>query len=89
MDADQVKTNKGTEYDRFRAAGLDVRPDGDAGLMHHKVLIVDRQIVVLGSYNFTASAEKSNDENILIIHSPQVAAEFLKEFRRVFAASQP
>ncbi len=89
MDAGQVKTNRGTEYDRFRTAGLDVRLDGELGLMHHKVLIIDRQVVVLGSYNFTASAEKTNDENVLIIHNPDVAMQFLQEFRRVYAAAQP
>jgi phosphatidylserine/phosphatidylglycerophosphate/cardiolipin synthase-like enzyme len=89
MDAEQMKTNKGTEYDPFRAAGLDVRLDGGSGLMHHKVLIIDREVVVLGSYNFTASAEKTNDENVLVIHSPEVAGQFLKEFRRVYAAAEP
>lgn len=89
MDADQMKSNRGTEYDRFRAAGLNVRLDGGAGLMHHKVLIIDRKIVVLGSYNFTASAEKTNDENALVIHSSQIAAQFLKEFSRVYQDAQP
>jgi phosphatidylserine/phosphatidylglycerophosphate/cardiolipin synthase-like enzyme len=89
MDADQIKTNTGTEYDAFRAAGLDVRLDQEPGLMHHKVMIIDQQIVVLGSYNFTASAEKSNDENVVVIHSPEIAARYLDEFRRVYAAAKP
>jgi phosphatidylserine/phosphatidylglycerophosphate/cardiolipin synthase-like enzyme len=89
MDDGQVKTNTGTEYDRFRIAGLDVRLDGEPGLMHHKVMIIDRQTVVVGSYNFTASAEETNDENLLVIHSPEIAAQFLQEFRRVYAAVKP
>ncbi len=89
MDADQMKTNRGTEYDRFRTAGLDVRLDSEHGLMHHKVMIIDGQVVVLGSYNFTASAENSNDENVLIIHDPDIAGEFMDEFQRVYAAAQP
>ncbi len=89
MDADQMKSNIGSEYDAFRAAGLDVRLDGNAGLMHHKVMIIDGQIVVTGSYNFTASSETTNDENLLILHSPEIAAQYLEEFRRVYAAAQP
>ncbi len=89
MDAEQMRTNMGTEYDRFRMRGLDVRLDGEEGLMHHKVMIIDRQTVVLGSYNFTASAEKTNDENVLIIHNPEIAAKFTEEFRRVYGAAQP
>jgi phosphatidylserine/phosphatidylglycerophosphate/cardiolipin synthase-like enzyme len=89
MDEDQMASNTGTEYDRFHVAGLDVRLDQQPGLMHHKVLIIDRQIVVLGSYNFTASAEKYNDENVLVVHSPEIAAEFLQEFKRIYALAGP
>jgi phosphatidylserine/phosphatidylglycerophosphate/cardiolipin synthase-like enzyme len=87
MDADQVRLNTGTEYDTLRAAGLDVRLDGERGLMHHKVFIIDDETVVTGSYNFTASAEKYNDENVLVIHNPAIAALYLQEFHRVFAAA--
>lgn len=89
MDADQMTTNSGTEYDAFRTAGLDVRLDGEPGLMHHKVMIIDGKIVVMGSYNFTASAEKYNDENVIVINSPEIAAQYIEEFRRVYAAAQP
>ncbi len=89
MDDGQVSTNRGTEYDRFRAAGLDVRLDAEHGLMHHKVLIIDGTTVVTGSYNFSASAEKSNDENVLIIHDPTMAAEFQQEFDRVYHSTKP
>ncbi len=88
MDADQVATNIGTEYDRLRTAGIDVRLDREPGLMHHKVIILDGKIVVLGSYNFTASAENNNDENLVVIHSPTIAGEYLREFKRVYAATQ-
>ena len=41
--------------------------------MHNKVIIIDDRIVVTGSYNFTYFAENRNDENVLIIHSPEIA----------------
>ena len=89
METDQVKTNVGTEYGAFRKAGLDVHLDGNPGLMHHKVFIIDNKIVVMGSYNFTASAEKSNDENLVVINNPEIAAQYMKEFQRVYAVAQP
>jgi len=47
-------------------------------------------IVITGSYNFTASAETTNDENVVIIFSPEVAARFIEEFQRVYQqAKQP
>ena len=89
MEAAQMASNTGTEYDAFRAAGLDVRLDGNQGQMHHKVLIIDGQIVVTGSYNFSASAETTNDENVIVIYSPEIAEQYLKEFQRVYALAQP
>jgi phosphatidylserine/phosphatidylglycerophosphate/cardiolipin synthase-like enzyme len=88
MEADQVKANQGTEYDPLSQAGIDVRLDGNPDEMHHKVFIIDGEIVVLGSYNFSASAETSNDENMLIIYSPDLAGQFLQEFQRVYARAR-
>ena len=64
---------------------LDVRLDGNLiGLMHHKVIIIDQKVVITGSYNFTESTETVNDENVVIIFSPEIAKKYLEEFQRVF-----
>jgi phosphatidylserine/phosphatidylglycerophosphate/cardiolipin synthase-like enzyme len=73
-----------SEYDRLQAEVHDVLPDGNPYIMHHKVIIIDDETVILGSYNFTASAEEDNDENVLIIHDPEVATLFVDEFGRVY-----
>ncbi|MGD0878402.1 MAG: phospholipase D-like domain-containing protein [Anaerolineales bacterium] len=85
MDDGQVKTSQATEYDPLTQAGLDVRQDGNLiGLMHDKVIIIDQMIVISGSYNFTESTETVNDENVVIIFSPEIAKKYLEEFQRVF-----
>ena len=89
FEADQYSSNVGTEFDRLWAAGLAVTLDGNPDHMHHKVLIIDGQIVVTGSYNFSANAEERNDENVLVIYSAVVADQFLAEFERVYDLSQP
>jgi len=89
MDDEQINSNQGTEYDSFKNAGLDVRRDGNAGQMHHKVIIIDRSIVITGSYNFSESAEERNDENVVVIHNVEAAAQYLAEFQRVFEQAQP
>ena len=88
MDEEQVKSNQGTEYDAFRQAGLDVYIDGNPGQMHHKIVIVDESIVIVGSYNFTNSAESRNDENLMVIYNDEIASLFLEEFRRVFGQAK-
>jgi len=88
MEEQQVNSNIGTEYDFFKQAGLDVLLDGNEGQMHHKTMIIDGEIVITGSYNFSRSAEIRNDENILIIYSPEIADFYMKEFSRVYALAQ-
>jgi phosphatidylserine/phosphatidylglycerophosphate/cardiolipin synthase-like enzyme len=89
MDENQVITGQGSEYDLFMQSGLNVRLDGNPnGLMHHKVFIIDGKIVITGSYNFTASAEEENDENVVIIFSPEVAKKYLEEFQRIYTQTQ-
>ncbi len=79
----------GSDFADLRKAGVDVRKDGNPYVMHHKVIIVDEAIVITGSYNFTSSAARKNDENVLIIHSPEIAAGYLEEFHRVYAQAEP
>jgi phosphatidylserine/phosphatidylglycerophosphate/cardiolipin synthase-like enzyme len=83
MDADNAISDTGSDYQMLLNAGIPIMLDKHPGNMHHKVLIIDHAIVVLGSYNFTASAEKRNDENLLIIHDPVLADRFLKEYQRL------
>jgi phosphatidylserine/phosphatidylglycerophosphate/cardiolipin synthase-like enzyme len=89
MDADQARSNTGTEFESFQNAGLAVRGDGAEGQMHHKFLVIDEQTVVTGSYNFSNSAERRNDENLIVLKDPRMAAVFIGEFWRIFAAAGP
>ena len=88
FDKDQYHSNAGTEYDTLHNAGLDVWLDGNPRLMHNKVIIIDGQVVITGSYNFSNNAEHSNDENTLIIHNPDIAAKYLAEFQQIYALSK-
>jgi len=87
FDADQSDA-AGNDYAALRRAGLDVRLDGNPGLMHEKVLVMDGQTVVAGSYNFTRSADETNDENLLILHSSKLAKQFEEEFQRIYEAAR-
>ena len=88
MERDQA-SNPGSEYERLRSAGMDVRLDGNPGNMHHKVIIVDGVLVITGSYNFSHTAEESNDENVLILYDVDVGTEYLLEFEHIFEVATP
>ncbi len=89
FEAQQVAYSQGNDYRRLREAGLAVRLDGNPHNMHHKVFVIDGRWVVTGSYNFTRSAEERNDENMLVLDSPPLAAFFKKEFERVWEVASP
>ena len=84
MEEAQVKSNSGSDYDRFLQAGLDVRLDSNPRNMHHKVILIDGETVITGSYNFSNRAEKDNDENVVVIHDPAIADQFMVEFERLY-----
>ncbi len=67
------------------AIGYAALPEGDK--LHHKVAVVDDRTVVAGSMNWSAEALRSNDENVLIIHSPVVATAFRQELERLHATA--
>jgi len=81
--------SSGSDYQKILDAGMDIRGDERGGLMHHKVMIIDGYVIVVGSYNWSASAEGSNDENVLIIESLVVADEYLEEFNRIWGQTAP
>jgi phosphatidylserine/phosphatidylglycerophosphate/cardiolipin synthase-like enzyme len=56
------------------------RIQGLRNFLHHKVFIIDGKTVALGSFNFSASADSSNDENLLIINDSSLASTFQKEY---------
>ena len=58
------------------AAGIEVRGDGKHAIQHNKVMLIDDDIVITGSYNFTNSAEKRNAENIIILRSDYAAKRY-------------
>jgi phosphatidylserine/phosphatidylglycerophosphate/cardiolipin synthase-like enzyme len=70
------------ELTKLYCARVPVFQDGYPHIMHHKVIIIDGEIVITGSFNFSSSAIESNDENLIIIRDPDLAAEYLAEFDR-------
>ncbi|HEX5023566.1 MAG TPA: phospholipase D family protein [Candidatus Binatia bacterium] len=59
--------------------------DKDPGVMHQKFAVIDRRIVLTGSYNWTPSAENRNDENLLMFRDASpLAEEYRKSFLRLW-----
>ena len=81
---EERQVDKYSEYEAMKAAGLPVIIDESRGTMHHKVIVIDGETVITGSYNFSNNAEKRNNENLLIIKgNREIAAAYLSEFERI------
>ena len=56
--------------------------------LHHKFAVVDNKTVITGSFNWSPSAAHTNDETLLVIHSPQLAKHFTREMDRLWDGTE-
>ena len=84
LDSSLAK-HPGANTKELEAMGANVRMSPGVRL-HHKVIVIDRETVVLGSANFSGSAFDRNDENVLIVKAPNFAQAMLREAIRCWRA---
>lgn len=63
--------------------GFPTAPMGDRGV-HSKMAILDETLVITGSQNWSISGNYSNDETLIAIENPTVAAHYEREFSRLY-----
>jgi competence ComEA-like helix-hairpin-helix protein len=56
--------------------------------LHHKFGLIDDKIVITGSHNWSAAANHQNDEALVIIDNPTVAAHFDREFQYLYRTAK-
>lgn len=70
-----------------------VRTDATSGVMHHKFMVIDNfdsssdPLVLVGSHNWSASAENRNDENTLIVRDLNIANQYYQAFAYLYQLS--
>lgn len=67
--------------------GVPILAKGD--LLHHKFAVIDNQTVITGSHNWSKAANNGNDETLIVIENPTVAAHYQREFNRLYAKIKP
>jgi phosphatidylserine/phosphatidylglycerophosphate/cardiolipin synthase-like enzyme len=75
------RTQRYTVVDILIQAGIPTLIDASHAIAHNKVMIIDNEIVITGSFNFTKAAEERNAENLLIIRSKQLATIYADNWR--------
>lgn len=83
-----------SSINRLRRNGVSVVEDKRTGLMHNKFVVIDGRIVWLGAMNFTTNGVYCNNNNIVRINSPRLAANYTAEMdemyvQRLFGPDSP
>jgi phosphatidylserine/phosphatidylglycerophosphate/cardiolipin synthase-like enzyme len=83
------RTDKYTSADFLANQGVPVVIDANHAIAHNKVIIIDGETVLTGSFNFTKAAQERNAENLLIIHDSGLAAQYAQNWEAHRQHSQP
>ena len=82
------RTEKYSAADFTSHMGVSTYIDGAHAIAHNKIMIIDNETVITGSFNFTKAAEERNAENLLIIRSKQLAKDYLDNWEKHKAHSE-
>jgi phosphatidylserine/phosphatidylglycerophosphate/cardiolipin synthase-like enzyme len=80
--------DKSNQSKRYSAAdftfnmGIPTYIDAKHATAHNKVMIIDKETVITGSFNFTKAAEERNAENLLILRSKELAERYIANWEK-------
>ena len=77
------QASRSSVYEYLKYQNISVYLDKSKYNLHHKVFIIDKKIVVTGSYNPSLNGDKRNDENMLVITDKDIASLYLSEFEKL------
>jgi phosphatidylserine/phosphatidylglycerophosphate/cardiolipin synthase-like enzyme len=79
LDRRQRKESYGIA-DFLANSGIPTRIDSAHAYAHNKVMVIDEETVITGSFNFTKSAEEKNAENLLVIKDKELAIKYAENW---------
>lgn len=78
---DEKIYDKGSDIKRMKKFGIQVKTDSSKERhMHNKFALIDRKILITGSFNWTRQASMLNYENILVTSTPDLVRKYKFEF---------
>ncbi len=83
------RTEKYSSADFLHNMGIPISIDARHAIAHNKIMVIDGQTVITGSFNFTKAAEENNAENLLVIRSPELAAKYAANWKVHADHSEP
>jgi phosphatidylserine/phosphatidylglycerophosphate/cardiolipin synthase-like enzyme len=87
---DQSSKQPGCTAAALIAAGIPVMVAAGPGLAHNKLVLIDGKTILTGSFNFSAHAERENQENLLVIRAmPDLFNRYLANWRKCRVGGVP
>jgi len=83
------KTQKYSSATFLANSGIPTFIDAKHAIAHNKIMIIDREAVITGSFNFTKAAEEKNAENVLIIRDKALAKVYIDNWDKHRGHSEP
>jgi phosphatidylserine/phosphatidylglycerophosphate/cardiolipin synthase-like enzyme len=78
-----------TEATTLGHAGIRTLIDAQHAIAHNKVMIIDSEVVITGSFNFTKNVEERNAENLLVIRDKATADKYTNNWHEHEGHSEP
>jgi len=82
-------TERYTNAPFLAKSGIPVKIDSAHAIAHTKIMIIDGETVITGSFNFTKAAEEKNAENLLVIRDKATAEKYIRNWQEHAGHSDP
>jgi phosphatidylserine/phosphatidylglycerophosphate/cardiolipin synthase-like enzyme len=83
------RTDTYSAADFLADQGVPTKIDAKHAIAHHKIVLIDGEIIITGSFNFTKAAQEKNAEHVLSIRAQALAAQYTQNWQAHAQHSQP
>ena len=84
---DECVKQRGSDVYKLAAIGVPVKTDSNAQYhMHHKFVVIDKKVLITGSFNWTVQAVKNNNENVIMLQNKELVDKYVQEFDRLWGS---
>ncbi len=80
LDKSQIRKNSYSSAKYLMNNHIDTFIDHRPAIAHNKVIIIDNNALITGSFNFSKSAQMRNAENVIIIHDHDLSKKYLENW---------
>jgi hypothetical protein len=82
---DECMNQQGSDIYDMKAYGIPCKSDTDpAAHMHNKFVVIDSQVLITGSFNWTVAASNRNQENLVFLYDTDLSQRYTEEFDRLW-----